>query len=336
MKVLVTGAAGFIGSQTANALLERGDEVVGIDNLNDYYDVSLKRARLARLERHAKFHFVRTELADRDQVDRVFIAHKPDRVVHLAAQAGVRYAFRNPHAYVDSNLAGFLHILEGCRHHEVEHLVYASSSSVYGANTNLPFSVDDNVDHPLSLYAATKKANELMAHSYSVLYGVPATGLRFFTVYGPWGRPDMSLFLFTKKIIAGEPIDVFNFGHHARDFTFIDDIVEGVVRIVDKVAASNLSWNSECPDPATSAAPYRLYNIGNSHSVELLYVIECIEAAVGRKALKNMLPLQPGDVPRTFANIDALVEDIGFRPRTPIEEGIRRFVDWYRDFYGHA
>ncbi len=279
---------------------------------------------------------MRTELADRDQVDRVFITHKPDRVVHLAAQAGVRYAFKNPHAYVDSNLAGFLHILEGCRHHEIEHLVYASSSSVYGANTNLPFSVHDNVDHPLSLYAATKKANELMAHSYSHLYGVPVTGLRFFTVYGPWGRPDMSLFLFTMKIIAGEPIDVFNFGHHARDFTFIDDIVEGIVRIVDKVAAPNLAWTSECPDPGTSAAPYRLYNIGNSHSVELLYVIECIETAVGRKALKNMLPLQPGDVPRTFANIDALVEDIGFRPQTPIEEGIRRFVDWYRDFYGPA
>jgi UDP-glucuronate 4-epimerase len=336
VKVLVTGAAGFIGSQTANALLDRGDEVVGIDNLNDYYDVGLKRARVARLEGHAKFYFVRTELADRDQVDQVFIAHKPDRVVHLAAQAGVRHAFKNPHAYVDSNLAGFLHILEGCRHHEIEHLVYASSSSVYGANANLPFSVHDNVDHPLSLYAATKKANELMAHSYSHLYGVPVTGLRFFTVYGPWGRPDMSLFLFTKKIIAGEPIDVFNFGHHARDFTFIDDIVEGIVRIVDKVAAPNLAWNGECPDPGTSAAPYRLYNIGNSHPVELLYVIECIEAAVGRKALKNMLPLQPGDVPRTFANIDALVEDIGFRPRTPIEEGIWRFVDWYRDFYGRA
>ncbi|MFB9266618.1 NAD-dependent epimerase [Bradyrhizobium erythrophlei] len=335
MKVLVTGAAGFIGSQTANALLERGDEVVGIDNLNDYYDVSLKRARLARLEKHAKFQFVRAELAHRDQVDRVF-AHKPDRVVHLAAQAGVRYAFKNPHAYVDANLAGFLHILEGCRHHEIEHLVYASSSSVYGANTNLPFSVHDNVDHPLSLYAATKKANELMAHSYSHLYGIPVTGLRFFTVYGPWGRPDMSLFLFTKKIIAGEPIDVFNFGHHARDFTFIADVVEGIVRIVDRVAAPSLAWNSECPDPGTSAAPYRLYNLGNSHPVELLYVIECIETAVGRKALKNMLPLQPGDVPRTFANIDALVDDIGFRPRTPIEEGIRRFVDWYKDFYGHA
>jgi UDP-glucuronate 4-epimerase len=312
MKVLVTGAAGFIGSQTAATLLARGDDVVGLDNLNDYYDVDLKLARLSQLEGHNHFQFVK------------------------AAQAGVRYAFENPHAYVESNLVGFLHILEGCRHHGVEHLVYASSSSVYGANTKMPFSIHDNVDHPLNLYAASKKANELMAHSYSHLYNLPVTGLRFFTVYGPWGRPDMSLFLFTKKIIAGEPIDVFNFGQHARDFTFIDDIVEGVVRTLDKVATPNPEWNGGEPDPGTSAAPYRLYNIGNNQPVELMYFIECIEKAVGRKAIKNMLPLQPGDVPRTFADVDALVADIGFQPKTSIEEGVQRFVEWYKGFYGAA
>jgi UDP-glucuronate 4-epimerase len=333
MKVLVTGVAGFIGSHVSRTLIARGDEVIGLDNLNDYYDVDLKLARLARLEGQPHFRFIRAELADRQDVERVFAEHRPDRVVNLAAQAGVRYAFENPHAYADSNLVGFLHILEGCRHHRVEHLVYASSSSVYGANTRLPFSVHDNVDHPLSLYAASKKANELMAHSYSHLYQLPVTGLRFFTVYGPWGRPDMSLFLFTKKIIAGEPIDIFNFGQHSRDFTFIDDIVEGVVRVLDKPAAPNPDWNSANPDPGTSAAPYRLYNIGNNQPVELMYFIECIENVVGKKALKNMLPLQPGDVPRTFADINALVADIGFQPKTPIEEGIRRFVDWYRDFY---
>ncbi|MEC5383449.1 NAD-dependent epimerase [Aurantimonas sp. C2-6-R+9] len=333
MKVLVTGAAGFIGSQTAQVLLARGDEVVGVDNLNDYYDVNLKRARLARLEGHANFHFVKADLADRRAIDAVFAEHKPQRVVNLAAQAGVRYAFENPHSYVDSNLVGFLHILEGCRHHDVEHLVYASSSSVYGANTSMPFSVHDNVDHPLSLYAATKKANELMAHSYSHLYDLPVTGLRFFTVYGPWGRPDMSLFMFTKRIFAGEPIDVFNHGEHSRDFTYVDDIVEGVVRTMDLVASPNADWSGERPDPGTSLAPYRLYNIGNNQPVELMYFIECIEKAVGKPAIKNMLPLQAGDVPHTYADVDALVEDVGFRPKTPIEEGINRFVDWYRDFY---
>jgi UDP-glucuronate 4-epimerase len=314
-------------------LLERGDEVVGIDNLNDYYDVDLKLARLARLEGRPGFQFIKCDLKDRTAIEELFALHKPQRVVNLAAQAGVRYGFHNPHAYVDSNIAGFLHILEGCRQHGVEHLVYASSSSVYGANTTVPFSVHDNVDHPVSLYAASKKANELMAHSYAHLYRIPVTGLRFFTVYGPWGRPDMSLFLFTRKILAGEPIDVYNFGRHSRDFTFIDDIVEGVVRTLDHVARPDPGWNSDHPDPGTSSAPYRIYNIGNNQPVDLMYFIECIEKAVGKTARKNMLPLQPGDVPRTYADVDALVADIGFRPRTPIEEGIRRFVDWYREFY---
>jgi UDP-glucuronate 4-epimerase len=336
MKVLVTGVAGFIGSQTARALLARGDEVIGVDNLNDYYDVNLKLARLALMEGKNNFHFVKADLAERSDIERVFVEHRPDRVINLAAQAGVRYAMENPRAYVDSNLVGFLNILEGCRHHGVEHLVYASSSSVYGANARMPYSVHDNVDHPLSLYAASKKANELMAHSYSHLFGLPVTGLRFFTVYGPWGRPDMSLFLFTKKILAGEPIDVFNHGQHARDFTFIDDIVEGVVRTLDKVATPNPDWSGMTPDPGTSAAPYRLYNIGNNQPVELMYFIECIEKALGRKAQKNMLPLQPGDVPKTFADVDALVADIGFQPKTPIEEGIQRFIDWYKDFYRAA
>jgi len=344
MKVLVTGVAGFIGSQTARALLARGDDVIGIDNLNDYYDVNLKLARLDLLKgkNHVKnhlknnFHFIKADLGERGEIEPIFAAHRPERVINLAAQAGVRYALQNPRSYVDSNLVGFLNILEGCRHHGVEHLVYASSSSVYGANTRMPYSVHDNVDHPLSLYAASKKANELMAHSYSHLFRLPVTGLRFFTVYGPWGRPDMSLFLFTRKILAGEPIDVFNFGQHARDFTYIDDIVEGVIRTLDKVATPNPEWNGIEPDPGTSAAPYRLYNIGNNNPVELMYFIECIEKALGKTARKNMLPMQPGDVPKTFADVDALVVDIGFQPKTPIEVGVQRFVDWYKDFYRAA
>jgi len=336
MKVLVTGVAGFIGSQTARALLARGDHVIGIDNLNDYYDVNLKLARLDLLKGRNNFHFIKADLGERGEIEAAFAEHRPERVINLAAQAGVRYALQNPRSYVDSNLVGFLNILEGCRHHGVEHLVYASSSSVYGANTQMPYSVHDNVDHPLSLYAASKKANELMAHSYSHLFHLPVTGLRFFTVYGPWGRPDMSLFLFTRKILAGEPIDVFNFGHHARDFTFIDDIVEGVIRTLDKVAAPNPDWNGMQPDPGTSTAPYRLYNIGNNNPVELMYFIECIEKALGKTARKNMLPMQPGDVPKTFADVDALVADIGFQPKTPIEVGVQRFVDWYRDFYRAA
>jgi UDP-glucuronate 4-epimerase len=333
MKVLVTGAAGFIGSHTALRLLGRGDEVVGVDNLNNYYDVNLKLARLARLEGTAGFRFVKCSLEDRDAIERVFETERPQRVVNLAAQAGVRYASENPRAYVDSNVVGFLNVLEACRHHKVDHLVFASSSSVYGANTQMPFSAHDNVDHPLSLYAATKKANELMAHAYAHLYHLPVTGLRFFTVYGPWGRPDMSLFLFTRNIISGIPIDVFNYGQHSRDFTYIDDIVEGVLRTLDKTAAPNPSWRSDEPDPATSQAPYRIYNIGNNQPVELMYFIQCIEKAVGKRAVKNMLPLQPGDVCRTYANVDALIEDVGFRPRTTIEEGISRFVTWYKDFY---
>ena len=336
MKVLVTGVAGFIGSQTARALLARGDHVIGIDNLNDYYDVNLKLARLDLLKGRNNFHFIKADLGERGEIEAAFAEHRPERVINLAAQAGVRYALQNPRSYVDSNLVGFLNILEGCRYHGVEHLVYASSSSVYGANTQMPYSVHDNVDHPLSLYAASKKANELMAHSYSHLFHLPVTGLRFFTVYGPWGRPDMSLFLFTRKILAGEPIDVFNFGHHARDFTFIDDIVEGVIRTLDKVAAPNPDWNGMQPDPGTSTAPYRLYNIGNNNPVELMYFIECIEKALGKTARKNMLPMQPGDVPKTFADVDALVADIGFQPKTPIEVGVQRFVDWYRDFYRAA
>ena len=336
MKVLVTGVAGFIGSQTARALLARGDHVIGIDNLNDYYDVNLKLARLDLLKGRNNFHFIKADLGERGEIEAAFAEHRPERVINLAAQAGVRYALQNPRSYVDSNLVGFLNILEGCRHHGVEHLVYASSSSVYGANTQMPYSVHDNVDHPLSLYAASKKANELMAHSYSHLFRLPVTGLRFFTVYGPWGRPDMSLFLFTRKILAGEPIDVFNFGHHARDFTFIDDIVEGVIRTLDKVAAPNPDWNGMQPDPGTSTAPYRLYNIGNNNPVELMYFIECIEKALGKTARKSMLPMQPGDVPKTFADVDALVADIGFQPKTPIEVGVQRFVDWYRDFYRAA
>lgn len=336
MKVLVTGAAGFIGAATAQALVARGDTVIGLDNLNAYYDVALKRARLALLEAQPGFQFVKCDLKDRMGMEEVFALHKPERVVHLAAQAGVRYGLENPHSYVDSNLTGFLHILEGCRQHGVTHLVYASSSSVYGGNTNMPFSVHDNVDHPLSLYAATKKANELLAHSYSHLYGLPTTGLRFFTVYGPWGRPDMSLFIFTRRILAGEPIEVFNYGKHARDFTYIDDIVEGVVRTLDRIAQPDPNWSGDHPDPGTSNAPYRLYNIGNNRPVELMDLIACLEAALGRTAEKIMAPLQPGDVPRTCADIDALVADIGFQPKTPLEEGVQRFVAWYKDYYGVA
>ena len=334
MKILVTGAAGFIGSSLAYRLLERGDEVIGVDNLNDYYDVSLKRSRLARLENHPKFTDLRFDIEDGDALSRAFSEHQPQRVVNLAAQAGVRYSLENPHAYVSANLVGFVNILEACRHGGVEHLVYASSSSVYGANTRTPFSVHDNVDHPISLYAASKKSNELMAHTYSHLFVLPTTGLRFFTVYGPWGRPDMSLFLFTKKILAGEPIDVFNYGNHRRDFTYIDDIVEGVIRTLDNIATADPDWSSDEPDSASGSAPYRLYNIGSNNPVELLRYIELIEERLGMKAEKNLLPLQPGDVPDTYANVDSLMRDVGYRPTTPIEVGIARFVDWYRDYYG--
>ena len=333
MKVLVTGAAGFIGYHVAELLLGRGDQVVGLDNLNDYYDVRLKKARLALLEPQAGFEFAKIDLADRGAMEALFAAQKFDRVIHLAAQAGVRYSIENPHSYVDSNLVGTLHVLEGCRHHDVEHLVYASTSSVYGANTNMPFSVHQNVDHPLALYAATKKANELMAHSYSHLYGLPTTGLRFFTVYGPFGRPDMALFLFTKQILAGEPIDVFNYGNHRRDFTYVDDIVQGVVRSMDHVAEANADWNSDDPDPATSSAPYRIYNIGNNRPVELMQYIEVLENCLGRTAEKNMLPMQPGDVPDTYADSQSLVDAVGYQPATPVDEGVRRFVDWYVDYY---
>lgn len=333
MKVLVTGAAGFIGFHTAAALLDRGDTVIGLDNMNDYYDVDLKEARLAQLSGRNGFGFIKADLADRNAIETLFEEEKPDRVVHLAAQAGVRYSLENPHVYAASNLTGMLHILEGCRHHDVEHLVFASSSSVYGANTSMPFSVEDNVDHPLSLYAATKKSNELMAHTYAHLYRTPVTGLRFFTVYGPWGRPDMALFLFTRAILADEPIDVFNNGDHARDFTYIDDIVSGVVKTLDKVAEPNPDWDGDNPDPATSSAPYRLYNIGNNNPVTLMHFIECIEKALGKKAEKNFLPIQPGDVPKTFANIDNLARDVGYNVSTEIEDGIARFIDWYRAFY---
>ncbi|MGO1502763.1 MAG: NAD-dependent epimerase [Marinobacter sp.] len=333
MKILVTGTAGFIGAQLAQRLLERGDEVIGVDSVNDYYDVSLKEARLARLTGNAGFTEVRQDIADRSVMSEIFAKYRPERVVHLAAQAGVRYSLENPNAYVDANLVGFMNILEGCRHNDVKHLVYASSSSVYGANEAMPFSVQDNVDHPLSLYAASKKANELMAHTYSHLYGLPTTGLRFFTVYGPWGRPDMALFIFTKKILAGEPIDVFNHGNHKRDFTYIDDIVEGVVRTLDQVAFANNEWSGETPDPGTSKAPYRIYNIGSNNPVELSRFIEIIEERTGKKAQKNLLPMQPGDVPATYANVDSLINDVGYKPETSVEEGIANFVDWYREFY---
>jgi UDP-glucuronate 4-epimerase len=333
MRFLVTGAAGFIGFHTAKALLDRGDEVIGLDNLNSYYDVKLKQARLSQLEGRNGFMFQKLDLADRAGMEALFSQTRPQRVIHLAAQAGVRYSLEAPHAYIDSNVVGMLNVLEGCRHNAVEHLVYASTSSVYGGNTSMPFSVHDNVDHPLSLYAATKKADELMAHTYAHLYRLPVTGLRFFTVYGPWGRPDMALFKFTRNILAGEPIDVFNNGRHARDFTYIDDIVEGVVRTADKVAEPDPDWSGADPDPASSSAPYRLYNIGNNNVVELMDFIECLEKALGREAKKNFLPLQPGDVPKTFADVDALSDAVGFRPSTSIEEGIERFVAWYRSYY---
>jgi UDP-glucuronate 4-epimerase len=336
MKVLVTGTAGFIGSALAHVLLARGDEVIGIDNVNDYYDVGLKEARLARLKDKPGFTEIRISLEDRERLFRAFADHKPQRVVNLAAQAGVRYSLTNPHAYMDANVMGFCNILEACRHHGIEHLVYASSSSVYGANTAMPFSVHHNVDHPVSLYAASKKANELMAHTYSHLYGLPTTGLRFFTVYGPWGRPDMALFLFTRNILEGKPIDVFNYGRHRRDFTYIDDIVEGVVRTLDRVATPNPVWNGDAPDPGTSRAPYRLYNIGNHQPVELMRFIEVLEECLGRQAEKNYLPMQDGDVPATYADVDDLMRDVGYAPRTPIETGIANFVAWYKDYYGHV
>ena len=333
-KILVTGAAGFIGYHTSERLLARGDEVVGLDNMNDYYDPTLKDARIARLSGRPGFRFVRMELGDRSGLDALFNAERFDRVVHLAAQAGVRHSLTNPHAYVDSNLVGFLHILEGCRHSGVQHLTYASSSSVYGANTEMPFAVNQNVDHPMSLYAATKKANELMAHTYSHLYQLPTTGLRFFTVYGPWGRPDMALFMFTKAILEGRPINVFNHGKMRRDFTYIDDIVEGVVRTSDKVASGNPDWNSDKPAPGTSKAPYRLYNIGNNNPVELMDLIETLERTLGKAATKHMMDIQPGDVPATYANVDDLARDVGFSPKTPIETGVAEFVRWYREYYG--
>jgi len=330
---MITGTAGFIGNHLALRLLERGDEIIGIDNLNDYYDVSLKIDRLARIKDHPNFTDVRLDIADRAGMEAVFKKHQPQKVVNLAAQAGVRYSLQNPHAYIDSNIVGFINILEGCRHNQIEHLVYASSSSVYGANESMPFSVHDNVDHPLSLYAASKKANELMAHTYSNLYQLPTTGLRFFTVYGPWGRPDMALFLFTKAIMAGEKIDVFNYGKHRRDFTYIDDIVEGVIRTLDHNAEPNPDWSGLSPDPGTSKAPWRVYNIGNQNPVELLTYIETLERFLGKTAEKNLLPLQPGDVPDTYADVEALVSDVGYKPSTSIEEGIERFVSWYRDYY---
>ena len=333
MKILVTGAAGFIGARVCDLLLERGDEIVGVDNLNAYYDVSLKEARLARLEGRPGFQFHKTDIENRQAMEELFTRTAPHRVVHLAAQAGVRYSIENPYAYIDANIVGTINVLEGCRHNHVEHLVFASSSSVYGANTHLPFSVHDNVDHPVSLYAATKKSNELMAHTYSHLYGLPTTGLRFFTVYGPWGRPDMSLFMFTRKILAGEPVDVFNFGNHRRDFTYIDDIAGGVISTLDTIASASAEWNSDQPDPGSSGAPYRLYNIGNNSPVELMDFIAALESCLGIEAQKNMLPLQPGDVPDTYADVSTLVENIGYRPTTRIEDGISKFVSWYKEYY---
>lgn len=332
-KILVTGVAGFIGFHLAKRLLNEGKIVVGIDNLNEYYDVNLKKARLAQLETCQNFTFFKISLEEREKMATLFASEKFEAVVHLAAQAGVRYSIKNPHVYIDSNIVGFLNVLEGCRHNKVRHLVFASSSSVYGANTKMPFSVHHNVDHPMSLYAATKKASELMAHTYASLFGLPCTGLRFFTVYGPWGRPDMALFLFTKAILEGRPIEVFNYGKMKRDFTYIDDIVEGVVRIIDKIPHPNLQWDGNNPDPATSYAPYRLYNIGNNNPVELLHLIEVLEDCLGKKAEKIFLPLQPGDVVATYADVDDLMRDVGFKPATPIEEGVKRFVEWYKRFY---
>ena len=333
---MVTGAAGFIGSHVSLKLLERGDEVIGLDDLNDYYEVSLKEARLNRIRsspNSSHFKFVKMGVEIRNEVSQLFQDQAFDKVVHLAAQAGVRYSIENPHAYIDSNIVGFINILEGCRHHKIEHLVYASSSSVYGANESMPFSVHDNVDHPLSLYAASKKANELMAHTYSNLYDLPTTGLRFFTVYGPWGRPDMALFLFTRAILEGKPIDVFNYGKHRRDFTYVDDIVEGIIRTLDHTAKPNSDWSGADPDPATSKAPYRLYNIGSNNPIELMRYIEILEEKLGKVAVKNLLPLQPGDVPATYADVDALVEDVNYKPSTSIEEGVEKFVSWYKEYY---
>ncbi|UCV28250.1 NAD-dependent epimerase [Ferribacterium limneticum] len=333
MKILVTGAAGFIGMTTSLRLLARGDEVVGLDNMNDYYEVSLKENRLKRLTALPGFRFVKLDVGDRAGMEKLFADEKFDKVIHLAAQAGVRYSIQNPHAYVDSNLVGFINILEGCRHNKVQHLVYASSSSVYGGNTKMPFSEHDSVDHPVSLYAATKKANELMAHTYSHLYGLPTTGLRFFTVYGPWGRPDMALFLFTKAILEGRPIDVFNHGNMKRDFTYVDDIVEGVIRVMDRNAAANVDYDPIAADPATSNAPYRVFNIGNNNPVQLLDFIGAIESALGMKAEKRLLPLQDGDVPATYANTDLLNDWVGFVPGTTVQEGVGRFIAWYREYY---
>jgi UDP-glucuronate 4-epimerase len=333
MRILVTGSAGFIGFHVASRLLDQGHEVFGVDNVNDYYDPRLKYSRLAQILGRPGFRFTKADLVDRQRVAKMFKSLRPRRVIHLAAQAGVRYSLTNPHAYIDSNLVAFTNILEGCRHNEVEHLTYASSSSVYGGNTQMPFSIHQNVDHPLSLYAATKKANELMAHTYSHLYGLPTTGLRFFTVYGPWGRPDMALFIFTRAILAGQPINVFNGGKMQRDFTYIDDIVEGIIRVTDCVAASNPDWTGNTPDPGTSRAPYRVYNIGNHKPVGLLYMIEVLEECLGRKAEKRFLPMQPGDVPATFADVDDLARDVGFKPSISIEEGVRRFADWYLNYY---
>jgi UDP-glucuronate 4-epimerase len=333
-KILVTGAAGFIGSHVAHRLLDRGDEVVGVDNLNDYYDVTLKEARLARLTPRQGFAFQKLELADRIGTADMFAVGKFDKVIHLAAQAGVRYSLQNPHAYVDANLTATLNVLEGCRHNGVQHLAYASSSSVYGANTTMPFSVHHNVDHPYSLYAATKKANELMAHSYSHLYRIPTTGLRFFTVYGPWGRPDMAMFIFTKAILEGRPIQVFNEGKMRRDFTYVDDIVEGVIRVTDRTAEPNPDWDGNHPDPHSSTAPYRLYNIGNNQPVELMHLIATLEKTIGKEAIKDFQPMQAGDVPATFADVDDLMRDVDFKPATSIEDGVARFVAWYREYYG--
>jgi UDP-glucuronate 4-epimerase len=334
MKILVTGAAGFIGFHVSKYLLDRGDEVVGIDNLNSYYDVQLKRDRLKVLFDNPHFKFSLIDLASRGEIEQLFAEIKPDKIVHLGAQVGVRYSLQNPYAYLDSNLVGFMNILEGCRQWQPQHLVFASSSSVYGANTSMPFSIHDTVDHPISFYAATKKANELMAHSYSHLYKIPVTGLRFFTVYGPWGRPDMATYLFTKAIFNDSPIDVFNYGKMKRDFTYIDDIVAGIIKVLDNPAQPNLNWSGSNPDPATSMAPYQIYNIGNNQSVELGRFIEVLEKAIGKEAKKNFLPLQPGDVLETYANIDDLAKDVDFKPQVPIEVGIPKFVAWYRDYYG--
>ena len=336
MKILVTGAAGFIGNELALHLTARGDEIIGIDNLNDYYEVSLKQARLDRLKDEPRFHFLKLDIADRSAMSKLFTEHRLDVVVNLAAQAGVRYSLENPSAYVDANLTGFANILEGCRQSKVKHLVFASSSSVYGANTKLPFCEEDNVDHPISLYAASKKANELMAHSYSHLYGLPCTGLRFFTVYGPWGRPDMAYFSFTRKILAGEAIPVFNEGRMQRDFTYIDDIIEGVVRVIDKLPEGDEQWNGDEPNSATSRAPYRIYNIGASRTVQLLDFIHVLEHCLGKKASLNLLPMQSGDVKATFANVTALQEAVGFKPSTSIETGLQRFVDWYKQYYSES